>query len=734
MGKTLKILSLLIFLGASVVLCWPPARNLEYEYALVVSWLLAIGLPIVGCLIPQAMLPELENVSLRQFLAVLFLPLISFVPGAVLFVVQVCPCGKYGFGLWMVLLALPACLLGLAGFFWVRKVFANRVMRWLVACSPLLPAAVGLMTLWFLPQKRLINSVLGFLHGPIYDRWIALDWGVVLARSSHALAGITLMAMALGIVKLNSKRLKIALVAIIAMRVTAFFSDLGGHGVLALDRALPDKVLAPGVEVYYERQSEDDADLAKSLARDAAFHAAEIKDALSVKINDPIRIYAYRDVRRKKLLFGGGQTDITDVWTPSVHVELRASPHPTLRHELVHAVASFVSWHDLGFHPNMLITEGLAMALAPTEQSLDFDEVSAALIRSGRIESLEALFSPLGFWSESGFRSYQVAGSFMRWLQRKYGPESVRAIYRGQPIQESTGHGWNELMGQWQSDIIGRFEEKNEMIVERFSRDPGVLHDLCPHTAEDWSRPRSEGYLTRLRQPPGWDPESLNSWLLDISPDNREVRLEIFNRDIGRRMRGRDQSIQELDALIQVAQKGRIWPPKVAEDLDMLLIQSDLERIAGRKKNSVHRLHQLQSIFEQKDPGTVIKRQAEARLALEQSVKSPESMVWRKYIAGWGDMPEGPQNESWIVAYLRSRREKHATREQVKSWSAMLLLTTGFPEIKKEWLKNLAAAFVEHGDFARAAALYSELARVSTGDAKALAEQNQRRVESFLVR
>jgi hypothetical protein len=64
----------------------------------------------------------------------------------------------------------------------------------------------------------------------------------------------------------------------------------------------------------------------------------------------------------------------------------------------------------------------------------------------------------------------------------------------------------------------------------------------------------------------------------------------------------------------------------------------------------------------------------------------------------------------------------------------MLSLTTGFPEIKKEWLKNLAAAFVEHGDFTRGAALYSELARASTGDSKALAEQNQRRVESFLVR
>jgi hypothetical protein len=64
----------------------------------------------------------------------------------------------------------------------------------------------------------------------------------------------------------------------------------------------------------------------------------------------------------------------------------------------------------------------------------------------------------------------------------------------------------------------------------------------------------------------------------------------------------------------------------------------------------------------------------------------------------------------------------------------MLSFITDFPEIKKEWSKNLAADFVEHGDFTRAAALYSDLVKASTGDAKALAEQNQRRVESFIAR
>jgi hypothetical protein len=96
-------------------------------------------------------------------------------------------------------------------------------------------------------------------------------------------------------------------------------------------------------------------------------------------------------------------------------------------------------------------------------------------------------------------------------------------------------------------------------------------------------------------------------------------------------------------------------------------------------------------------------------------------------------MPGVQQNESWILAYLRSRREQHATREQIEGWSDLLGSSTDFPEITKEWLKNLASAFVEHGDFIRASALYFELVKVSRGEAKALAQENQRRVVSFIV-
>ena len=75
-----------------------------------------------------------------------------------------------------------------------------------------------------------------------------------------------------------------------------------------------------------------------------------------------------------------------------IHTTLSESQHSTIRHELVHALASFDSYLSLGFHPNIAITEGLAVALAPEDRLLSLDDASASLIINKKISSLEKIF------------------------------------------------------------------------------------------------------------------------------------------------------------------------------------------------------------------------------------------------------------------------------------------------------------------------------------------------------
>lgn len=462
---------------AGLILFWPPARNLEYEYAIATAWAVTFACIICGIFAPITWLQTKEKWNTLDFVLLAGLPLVAYLPGSFMFAVNLCPCSGPGYYFWMTLMVLPGGWLGIGLMLWIgrSRMSRSRIVRWGVSAFPFGLALVAAGLMWFFPQKRITSVLLGFLHGPIYDRWIAVDEGVVWSRIGHALIGLILIAVAGGIIKRGQWLYRVALMVAFAVLVVAHQAPSQGHGFAALNRELPDVIQIENIELRYKKRSNMDEEIAGRLASDAAFHVIELMTTLGTEISEPIRIYAYADSDQKKILFGGGHTDITDVWTPSVHIELEDSPHPTLRHELAHAVASYVSWHGIGFHPNMLLTEGLAMALAPTDQSLGFDQMAASMIQTGRFHSVENLMNPLGFWSESGSRSYVVAGSFLRWLSEKYGPAAVRTIYSGQSIANVTKDSPSNLMAAWKKDILEKHNKADDLVVESITRQPSVL-------------------------------------------------------------------------------------------------------------------------------------------------------------------------------------------------------------------------------------------------------------------
>jgi hypothetical protein len=635
-----------------------------------------------------------------------------------------------GFLFWMSLLAMPAGWLGLAGMYLVARYGERKVLGLLFVMIPVSLALLTALTMWFFPQKRALSAVLGFLHGPIYDRWIPVDYGVVLGRAGHGLIGIALLGLGIGYFTARCRGFMSILALGISARLMALGYDTAGHGAWFLDRAMPEVIHGENIDLHYLRRGTKDQALAERLAQDAAFHVREINSVLGAEITRPIAIYAYPDPEKKKLLFGGGNTDVTDVWTPTIHIGLESSPHPTLRHELVHALASFVSWHGIGFHPNMLITEGLAMALAPVDSSLDYDDVSASMLKTGRVTSLESLFSPLGFWSASGARSYMIAGSFLRWLMTHYGGGAVRDLYMGQSLGAVTRDNPVDVLEKWSQAISAGYQEKNNLIVEQYTRDPGVFEEICPHTTEDLARSRSSGLLTSLRQPIDWDPASWYAWRVRINPRDRDALLDKFRGDVA--VVFKQNPIDGAAARVwrDAAEKGRAWPPRVIEDIEVAVLQSDIEAVLGNKDAAKNILGELVKLFAAKNPGPNIKRQVEARLALDIVTDDAQAKSWRSYVAGWGTLPAPAAGEPWILDYLRSRRAVNPSTDALKNWRAKLSEAKTFPEIHKEWIKMLAKSYADIGSFSEAGELYAELAPLLTGEAKRLAEENIRRMSA----
>jgi hypothetical protein len=722
-----KVLVLSALVLSASPLLWPPARNLEYEYAIILTWLNGLLLPLSAYLIPQK---NIEGCPPKQlFLLSLGVPLLAYVPGWSMFRLGLCQCVEMGFTFWYVLLVVPAIWLGSAVFYGILRTRKQYFLPWFIGLLPPLMAVVSLSVLWFSPQKRINSLFLGFLHGPIYDRWIPLDYGVVVGRLGHAVFALAILAVAVGLYGFRSRVFALMIALACILFGVAWRSESGGHGFSALNRQLSKSVAKSEVVVHFTGQRPGDEKMAQSLLMDAVFHIEEIKKFLNVKLNRPVHIYAYNDDTHKKILFGGGDTDITDVWSPSIHIELLPSPHPTLRHELVHGVSSFVSWHGLGFHPNMLLTEGLAMALAPIEQDLDFDVVAASMIRSGQFNSLDTLSSPIGFWRESGQRSYYLAGSFLRWLNTKYGAAAVRSLYSGQSFFDVTGQTAKSTFSAWTRDIQLAYDERQNLVVEKFTRDPGVLQDVCPHSFVDLARPRDEGFLTQIRQPLGWDPSRLLVWSLDRFPQSQSLRLKKINDEIVKKLREPQTEELNYNELIAIVRGMRRQQPSSIEDLQFELLQADLEFLSGNYESSRGRLWDLFRLFAQQEPGAYLRRQVEVRLALREEINDVNRIKsWTKYLAGWSLSLPLQSRPSWVEEYLSAKRQIYPGVVMLDSWFRLVEPSTKYREIRREWLKLIARGYADLGVFSNAHVAYKSLAELSQGESKRLAMEHARRM------
>ena len=726
-GSSIAVCALSFLIGV-IPLALPSARNLEYEYSLILANLAIIVLPLAGLFFSEGKAGR--NLGLRNFFALLSCPILMTLPGLIFFRLGLCDCSEPGFFFWMILQVYPAALLGVGGFMFICQRRSEGVPFKIVLGVIFTVIVISILVLWFFPQKRIISPALGFLHGPIYDRWIPVDSGVVFARLCDGLLGLLIMLAVHMRIKLNSKRFLTVLCSLLFVRAQVFFAPSGGHGFWALDRELSSEIKGEGVELRYARSNSSDDQMALVLLRDAEFYVSELKRDLGVEIRNPIKIYAYKNEDQKKVLFGGGDTDVADVWTPSVHIELSESPHPTLRHELVHAVASFVSWFDIGFHPNMIFTEGLAMALAPIDQETDFDIISASLLKSGRLKQPENLLNPIGFWSESGGPAYLAAGSFLRWMARQYGQEAIKKIYSGASVKSAVGIAEIDVFKAWQQQISEKYDASKDLVVEKFARDPGVLNDFCPHSVADMMRSRSEGLLVRLRQPMGWDPERLLDWQVERMPGRRPLELARLSRDIKSKLKDGYLDMSALDVFIQSIVSGRRSPPDTVEDVGLMILQSDLEILRGSVNVSRDILVQAGDLFGERDPGTLLRRQYQVRIGLlKAGLSLPVHKEWLKYLMGVNVMPPGGDDGSWVVKYLKSRRENQPTILQLDDWRRHATILMEFPDVQREWLRVVAHGLAKNQEYRKAQIVYDELAVLLSGDAKLLAQEHSRRMQ-----
>lgn len=725
-----------LVIGA-IPLALTAGRNLEYEYALLVSLLSILLLPYASLLREKMPSGRRERLIYLLWLFVAA-PLLVLVPGVLMFLLRLCPCSAEEFRFWMLVQWYPSWILGgglaqvllrVQNTYRLSKLRAAAVYACILALFIISLAA----TLWFLPQKRITHFLVGFIHGPIYDEWIPVDDGILWQRLAHLFLATTLMALAWWrrrFLQTSGLVISLLLFAAISHKASEFPSVQNGKRYL--NRLMPYELKNEDFTLHYAAPDEILPTEIEQLYFDSLFHVHELKKTLQVTAHH-IHIYIYPDRQSMKLWFGGEQTDITDVFTPSIHITASEYPHETLRHELVHALAAEFGFYGIGFHPNMAFTEGLAVALAPPEMRIGLDEGAAALIQSEKIRDVSQLFSPL-FWQESGARSYTVAGSIVKYLVKNHGIEKIRALYAGDNWGNVFGEDRISILRSWQDSLASlSMDHSRDLQVASLFRNPGILYDRCPHTKAVRRRDDSENKWSVIRRPHGWEAKKdYWPWRLQLDPNDASAR----NMNWQRRMKDAYQQKQwaHLEEAAKELEKEIHWPPKELEDVELQLLLSDLEYFSQKRTDSAERLTRLIDLAREKSVGDDLLRQAYVRQILAAEIPEPQAIKWRAYIAGWESMPSAnAQAQSWILTYLQLRRGEQSLRSlPVLERLLTKPVPAGLPgTFAVEWYKFLGLYLQEFQDFAKAETAYQQAATHASSGIKAVFEEHARRMAFF---
>ncbi len=670
---TWKLFSFYFLLFAIAYHC-PAGANLEYEFSTASILLTVFFVPIAGLYFSRPR--ELMFGASLGFLAYMMI-------GELFFFTNYCSCSIEGYRFWMGFNLLPAWFMahGLAlGYGRVKAKIGNLRLTLLHVSLLAIWFFFDALTLWFFPQKRLTSLFFGHLHGPIYDEFIPLDADIFLLRGMHFAIFLLLIAITAFV---KTKRQLLTSLSLLALFLLAevFFRQSRpslAFGVSSLRQKLSEQRKGEGYELYFPSEVAKEKNLVL-FEQELRFHLSELRAFFSKDV-PLVQVYVYRDEEQKKLLFGAGSTDVTDIVTPSIHLQLTKWPHPSLRHELVHALSSKWAYFGLGFHPNMAFTEGLAVSLEYQDRPYSLHEAAAFILFNEKTFEVSELLSPL-FWLESAPEAYTVAGSLLSYIRDHYGLKKVLAIYGGTTVAEAISIDEAVLKSEYLTFLQSKINDQASLYFKSRFKNEGVFARVCPHSLADYEQ--ENGYWLSLRRPAGWLPKSdFNAWYRKLDPQNTYA----LYLELSAKARGEKDKKQVLASMEPYLEK---WE----SDLNitkLLLLKSDL--LASTMPVESQAIIEKLLLLSKKK---ILPEALHRSLYLRTMLTKPALMPWRQYLAGLGQKPAFhiKDKPSFALSYLELVNQvTKLSKEQLLYFHSFTLDANLDKLLQKNWHKNLAIA------------------------------------------
>jgi hypothetical protein len=373
------------------------------------------------------------------------------------------------------------------------------------------------------PPVFTYNAILGYFPGGLYDENVKLHWALVWSRIEQlawVLAIVALVAAWLDVPTLRVRRearpskRRWPLLAIAALGIAGglFLHYESGELGYAIDGEDIQAVLGGKREtehfIIYYAQTKDIEDDIDVIAADHEFRLAQVVAQIGVAPTRKLRSYYFANTRQKYELFGAKNVEMAKPWLGDIYLDHRSFPHGSLRHEIAHAVgaefgdpifgvaAKRIAGVPVFMSPGLI--EGLAVAIdwPSGYDSTNPHESVRAMQENKQFPRLDQLFG-MQFFSVASARGYATAGSFLRFLLDRYGPEKLRALYHnGGDFEAAYGLSRGELAKQWQ-EMISKIDLPPRQIAataERF-RGTSVFQRPCPHAIAKRREQAAEAYV-----------------------------------------------------------------------------------------------------------------------------------------------------------------------------------------------------------------------------------------------
>lgn len=389
--------------------------------------------------------------------------------------------------------------------------------------------ASTLLVAYLGPSASAHDHLLGVWPGPLYDEVIPIDARLVLFRAGTlAWAASALAAAALLVrrrARAPSARPAAALALGVAAAAAAWVAGGGEPTRGDLDRALGAVREGPRCVVHLPREKGPSA--AERALRDCEYDAQEVAAALGLARPPRATVWIHRSAAERRRLVGAAGTSFTKPWLAEIHLVDEGVPHPLLRHELVHALASAAARGPLrvparfGVLVDAGLLEGLAVALEVPAGSFGVHAWARAMRDQGRLPTMAALLRPEGFLGAPPARAYTAAGSFLRFLLERHGQGPVLAAYATDDLAGALGRPVAELEAAWQRFLDGvavppalaaaaeaRFA-RGSLFARACAREVAQLEVDAARDAGAGRAAAAERLLRRARELSGGDP----AWL-----------------------------------------------------------------------------------------------------------------------------------------------------------------------------------------------------------------------------